>query len=73
VDNRAIAHELSNELMIIRGTAELAAHRVPSDDPLARDIQSIIEAAEDAIWVVHALKANVRDQRWPKWWARGRA
>jgi nitrogen-specific signal transduction histidine kinase len=74
VDNRTIAHELSNQLTVIRGTAELVLGKLPSGDPLARDAEYIIEAADDAMQLIRELKANTQgDQRWPKWWARGNA
>jgi signal transduction histidine kinase len=74
VDNRAIAQELSNQLTVIRGTAELVLGRLPSDDPFARDVQSIIEAADNAMPLIRELKTNSQGgQRWPKWWARGKA
>jgi signal transduction histidine kinase len=74
VDNRAIAHELSNRLTVIRGTAELVLGRLSAEDPVARDVQSIIEATDDAIQFNQELRSNVEGrQRWPKWWARGKA
>jgi signal transduction histidine kinase len=74
MDNETIAHELSNELTVIRGHAELARGRLPSDYPHAGDIESVIQAADRAIRLIGELKSNVGDdQRCPKWWARGRA
>jgi hypothetical protein len=74
VDNRTIAHDLSNHLTVIRGSAELALGRLPADDAFARDVQCIIEAANDAMWRIRELKTNAHGaQRWPKWWARGSA
>jgi hypothetical protein len=57
VDNQTIA-ELSNQLTVIRGGAELVLGRLASDDPSAREMQSIIDAADDAIALIRGLKSN---------------
>jgi signal transduction histidine kinase len=64
VDNRTIGHDLSDQLTIIRGTAELVLGRLSADDPSARDVQSIIKAADDAMQLIRELKSNTHgDQR----------
>jgi signal transduction histidine kinase len=74
VENITIAHELSNELTVIRGNVEFAIVKLASDYPFTRDLQSVLDAADRAIELVRELKSNVAgDQRCPKWWARGRA
>jgi hypothetical protein len=57
VDDQKIA-QLSNQLTVIRGGAELVLGRLSADDPSAREMQSIIEAADDAIDLVRELKSN---------------
>jgi hypothetical protein len=57
VDDGAIA-QLSNQLTVIRGGAELVLGRLSADDPSAREVRSIIEAADDAIQLIRELKSN---------------
>jgi hypothetical protein len=57
VDDRTIA-QLSNQLTVIRGGAELVLGRMAEDDPSMREVQSIIEAADDAIQLVRELKSR---------------
>ncbi len=71
--NRRIAHELANQLTVIRGSAELVNARIAPHDPTAHDVRSIIEAADHSIQLVKELSASGYRQRWPKWWARGKA
>jgi signal transduction histidine kinase len=68
-----LLHELSNQLTVIRGAAELVRQRVPTDDPAARDVEDVVEAADRSFELVRELRAIERSQRWPKWWARGNA
>ncbi len=74
MDNRRIAHELANQLTVIRGSAELVNSRIAPHDPTAHDVRAIVDAADASILLVKELSASCyRRQRWPKWWARGRA
>ncbi len=74
MDNKQIAHELSNQLTVIRGSAELVHSRMSTYDPAERDVHNIIHAADRAISLIQQMKENCRPrQRWPKWWARGKA
>jgi hypothetical protein len=57
VDNQTIA-QLSNQLTVIRGGAELVLGRLSADDPSAGEVQSIIAAADDAIALIRGLKAS---------------
>ena len=71
---RKLAHELSNQLTVIRGAAELVRARMTTYDPSARDVEYIVEAADRSMMLVKELRASCgAGQRWPKWWARGRA
>ena len=74
VGPKQIVHALANELTVIRGTAELAESRLDGDDGARRDLREVIAAADRSIQLVKELSASYRPrQRWPKWWARGKA
>lgn len=50
-----VAHHFNNTLAAILGNAELVAQRLPTPDPLQRNVQGIIRACERAIDMVRQM------------------
>jgi PAS domain S-box-containing protein len=57
-----IAHDFNNLLMVIQGYADLLADRVPTGDPLRRNVEQIQMAAQRATSLTRQLLAFSRKQ-----------
>ncbi len=57
-----VAHDFNNLLTIINGSAELAAHSVEDDDPIAEDLRQILAAGERGAALTRQLLAFSRQQ-----------
>jgi len=52
---RSIVHELANVLTVIRGSAELAKHKLELDHPASRDVDNAAYAADRAVELTREL------------------
>jgi signal transduction histidine kinase len=52
---RTIAHELSNALTVIRGSTELAMHKLEPDHPARQDVDNATHAADRAFLLTRKL------------------
>ena len=52
---RAIVHELANQLTVIRGAAELLRRNIVLPDELSRDLRTLMEATDCAMRLVKQL------------------
>jgi len=58
-----IAHEFNNALLVIRGYTDLSLRRLPSEDPMRDDLESIVESADHVASLTKELLAFGRRQR----------
>ncbi len=57
-----IAHDFNNLLTVINGTAELAASRLPDEDPSSRDLAAIAAVGQQAASLTRQLLAFTRNK-----------
>ena len=57
------AFELRNVLMVIKGYAQFSLERLDPSDPIAKDIASIVKAADRANQVATALNHAAHPER----------
>lgn len=57
-----IAHDFSNLLTIITGYSQMVVDRLPARDPLRKDLEAVLEAAERATVLIRQLLAFSRPQ-----------